>query len=224
MRRITRLPEADRPREKLQNLGPRALSPAELLAILIGSGNEEENAVELMQRLLADCDNKLANLSRLSFEQLRTYKGLGPAKACAILAAVELGLRFSREEPDTKRFNNCDAIRQEYAFLATSPTEECHVLLLNNDFRKLSSKLISKGGLTAALVDVRPILKEAILAQAVYIVLIHNHPSGNPRPSSDDDRITKNLFDAAKMMNIRLIDHIIIAANQFYSYSIEGKL
>lgn len=233
----------DRPRERLMQHGAATLSNAELLAILIGSGTPQETAVDLMQRLLADCDNSLKQLGRMSLEELigevettdavtgkkvceKRYKGLAEAKAVRIMAACELGRRRAAEEE-----RQGDAIRSSediYRYFAPLMQdlshEECYALLLNQAGKVVKKVLVSKGGLTATAVDVRIILREALLQRAPMLVLCHNHPSGNTRPSKEDDRITERLEQAARLMNIRLLDHIVWAAGGFYSYNDEGKL
>ncbi len=235
--------EDDRPREKLMRKGAAALSNAELLAILIGSGNVEESAVELMKRLLADCDNRLKALGRMSLEELtgtvetedgntgkkklaRRYKGLGEAKAVAIMAACELGRRRMEEEAQElpAMRSSVDLYRYFLPLMQDLFHEECHVLLMNQACRVMDRMLVSKGGLTETAVDVRLILREALLRRAPVVALCHNHPSGNLRPSAEDDRLTDRLQRACRLMNIRLLDHIIVADGGFYSYCEEGKL
>ncbi len=220
------LPECDRPREKLTLQGPAALTTAELLAILIGSGNAEETAVALMQRVMADCGGSLNTLGRMSVDALSKYKGMGPAKSVAILAACELGKRRTAETVVQRdRFDSAQNIYEYFrTMLAEKPVEECHILLLNHNLRFISSRPLSQGGLTATVVDIRLALREAILAGATHIALCHNHPSGNTRPSGEDDRLTRKLADAARLMDIRLIDHVIVTDGAYYSYSEAGKL
>ena len=223
---ITDLNEEDRPREKFEAHGASALSKAELLAILIGSGNAEENAVQLMQRLMQDCDNSLAALGRMNVKELCQYKGMGPAKAITILAACELGKRRMNEVPQRKLIFNSPDIIYEYfkSKLRDYTVEECHVLLLNQSLRLLQDKLVSRGGMTGTVVDIRLILKDALLAGATHLVLCHNHPSGNCRPSREDDLLTSRLQKAAETMDIRLIDHLVFTDNGYYSYQNEGKI
>lgn len=223
---ITELNAEDRPREKLEAQGPAALSKAELLAILIGSGNTEENAVQLMQRVMNDCDGSLATLGNRSIRELCQYKGMGPAKAISVLAACELGKRRMAENQEEKPcFTSSDSI---YSYLVSrmkfTPVEESYALLLNQQLRLIACKLISRGGITGTVVDVRLILKEALLCGATNLVLCHNHPSGNKKPSREDDALTLKVKQAAKTMDIRLIDHIIVTDNGYFSYMDEGKL
>lgn len=217
---------ADRPREKLAALGAQALSDAELLAILIGSGSADESAVGLMRRVLADCGNNLNALGKRGIDELCTYKGMGPAKAITILAACELGKR--RQASDLGERPRMDCARSIYDYflprMQDLPVEECHVLLLNPALRVVGSRCVSRGGIAATAVDVRLVLREALLARATAIALCHNHPSGNARPSRQDDMLTERLSKAAAGMDIRLVDHIVLADGGFYSYSEEGKL
>lgn len=223
---ITDLNAEDRPREKFEAHGGDSLSSAELLAILIGSGNAEENAVQLMQRILGDCSNSLTGLGRMSIGELCKYKGMGPAKAISLLAACELGRRRALEDGRNKRqFQSAEDIYSFYlSKLRDTMVEESHVLLLNNNLRLLGSKLISRGGITGTVVDIRLVLKEALLAGATKMALCHNHPSGNPRPSRQDDDLTERLKEAAKQVEIQLIDHVIVTDGCYYSYQTEGRL
>lgn len=233
----------DRPREKLMAKGPSALSNAELLAILIGSGTTDETAVELMQRVLADCGNSLITLGRRSLDELmseidvtddvtgkvkrmKRYKGLGEAKAVTILAACELARRRS-EEPTLVRkeiHSSVDLFNYFLPKMQDLPHEECYVLLMNQACKVLGHLLVSRGGLTETAVDIRMIMREALLKRATVLALCHNHPSGSLRPSADDDRLTDRLSNSCKMMGIRLLDHIIVTDSGFYSYCEEGKL
>lgn len=222
---ITDLSLEDRPREKLEAKGPRALSQAELLAILIGSGTREENAVQLMQRILRDCHDSLRQLGRMSIEELCRYKGVGLAKAVTILAACELNNRIMEEAYAVERVTSSEDIFKYYRpKLGELPHEESHVLLLNQQLKIIGSQLIGRGGITGTVVDIRLILKKALLANATQIALCHNHPSGTLRPSREDDQLTVNLKKAAEVMNIRVIDHVIVTSAGYYSYSDEDRL
>jgi DNA repair protein RadC len=215
----------DRPREKLASKGAGELTPAELLAILIGSGNAREDAVTLMQRVLASCDNSLTVLGRKSIDELCTFPGIGPAKAITILAACELGNRRAFELPDRPLICRARQVYEYYyATMCDMATESGYVMLLNQSSRLIRSVAISRGGLAETLVDVRVVLREALLAQAPCIILCHNHPSGNPRPSRQDDQLTTRLRDAARIMNITLADHVIVSDSGYYSYAEEGKI
>ncbi|MBR1652859.1 MAG: DNA repair protein RadC [Alloprevotella sp.] len=218
--------EADRPREKLTALGAEALSSAELLAILIGSGSTEESAVSLMRHVLADCGGSLRRLGRMTTEELCCYKGIGEAKAVTLLAACELGRRRAKEQGEGRpKLGNAEAIYQLMrSRLEDKPTEEFHVVLLNQNLRFMDSVCISRGGLTSTVADVRLILREALLRKAPNIAVLHNHPSGNPQPSRTDDALTEKLRNAAEIMDIHLVDHIVVGEDTYYSYNETGKL
>lgn len=223
---ITQWAEEDRPREKMMMHGASALSNAELLAILIGSGSAEESAVELTRKILNDYHNNLNELGKASIDELCRYKGIGLAKAISILAASELGKR--RKEESVKEriaiLSSKDVYECFYPMMCDLPTEECWVLLLNQASKIIDKTKISAGGLSATAVDVRCILREALLKRASAIVLCHNHPSGNIRPSKEDDLLTRHVAQASECMDIRLVDHIILTDGAFYSYADEGRI
>lgn len=214
----------DRPREKMMQKGAEALSDAELLAILIGSGNTEESAVALMQRVLATCNNDLSQLGKWEVRDFSRFKGFGPAKSITIMAALELGKRRKlqeRSERTTIR-SSADIYELFHPLLCDLPTEEFWVLLLNQAAKVIDKVRISRGGIDQTTADVRTILREALLQRAVQIVLIHNHPSGNPSPSHADRSLTELVRKAAQTMNIRLTDHIIVTDGKYYSFNDEG--
>ena len=223
---INQWAEEDRPREKMMLHGVSALSNAELLAILIGSGNTEDSAVELMRKVLADYHNNLAELGKASIDELCRFKGIGPAKAITILAASELGKRRKEEGTEERRVvvSSKDVYECFYPLMCDLPTEECWVLLLNQASKVIDRVRISAGGLSATAVDVRCILREALLKRASSMVLCHNHPSGSIRPSKEDDLLTRQLSQAGECMNIRLVDHVILTDGAFYSYADEGRI
>lgn len=223
---INHLSEEDRPREKMMLHGVAALSNAELLAILIGSGSTDESAVELMRKVLNDCHNDLNELGKATVDELCLYKGIGPAKAISILAASELGKRRKEEEVKERKaiLSSCDVYHYFYPLMCDLATEECWVLLLNQASKVIDRVKVSAGGLASTAVDVRCILREALLKRAVAMALCHNHPSGSIRPSAEDDCLTEHLDKAAKVMNIRLIDHVILTDGKFYSYADEGRM
>jgi DNA repair protein RadC len=225
---IKDLPTDERPRERMIEQGAAALSPAELLAILIGSGNTEESAVQLMQRLLTDCGGSLKALGKLSLNDLtKNYKGLGPAKAVTILAACELGRRRMMEVADEKRYikSSVDLYNLMYPRMRDLAHEESYALYLRADNSLEGTPfLVSKGGLTSTSVDVRLVLREALIRQTPTLALAHNHPSGNTRPSRDDDQLTERLQHACQLMNVRLLDHIIVTDGDYYSYREQGKI
>lgn len=216
----------DRPREKLMQKGAEALTNAELLAILIGSGTPKESAVDLMKRILGDCNNNLNTLGKKSIHQLTEYKGVGEAKAITILAACELGKRRQREEAEKRHDIRSSQYIYDYMLplLQDSDVEEAWVLLLNQNMKLIKAERISHGGISETAVDVRIIMREALLNNATVIALCHNHPSGNARPSRDDDRLTETVKKACQTMRLHLIDHVIITDGAYYSYADEGRL
>lgn len=218
--------EADRPREKLAEKGADALSNAELLAILIGSGTQEESAVDLMRRILEGCGNNLNTLGKKGIQELCEYKGIGPAKAITIMAACEFGKRRAAEptEERPKIRSSKDIYEYFLSKMKDLPYEEVHALFLNNQLSIIGSRLIGRGGLTAATADIRIVLREAILAHATHIILSHNHPSGSIRPSREDDRLTDNLKRGAEAIQVKLLDHVIVTDGNYYSYADEGKI
>ena len=223
---INQWAEEDRPREKMMLHGVSALSNAELLAILIGSGNTEDSAVELMRKVLNDYHNNLSELGKASIDELCRFKGIGPAKAITILAASELGKRRKEEGVEERRsiLSSKDVYECLYPLMCDLPTEECWVLILNQASKLIDKVKISAGGLSATAVDVRCILREALLKRASAIALCHNHPSGSIRPSREDDLLTKQVAQASECMNIRFIDHVILTDGAFYSYADEGRI
>lgn len=217
----------DRPREKMMRLGAGALSSAELLAILIGSGSPKETAVDLMKKIMNNCGNSLKTLGRMSIDELKTYNGIGDAKAITILAACELGKRRQQEEVKERLDLGTAQSIYDYMHPLTQDlaTEEAWILLLNHNFKLITDAIrLSQGGLTETAVDVRLIVKHAILNNATVVVLIHNHPSGNTHPSGNDNRITRDVNEALKLMRLHFADHIIITDGNYYSYREEGKL
>ena len=223
---INQWAKEDRPREKMADLGTEALSNAELLAILIGSGSKKESAVELMKRMLADCNNNLNTLGKMTIHELCTYNGIGEAKAISILAACELGKRRQMETPEerpdlgtaTRIYNHMHPIMQDL------DVEEFWVLLLNQNYRLIKKVRISHGGITETAVDIRIVMKEAVLSNCTILAACHNHPSGNLSPSRDDDNLTRNIKRACELMRIHFLDHVIITDGQYYSYHELGKV
>ena len=218
--------EADMPREKFERLGAEALSNSELLAILIGSGNTKESAVDLMKRVMNDCGNNLNTLGKKSIAELCEYEGIGPAKAITILAACELGKRRQLEKAE-ERLDLGPAVaiyEHMHPLMQDLDVEEAWVLLMNRNFKLIKKVRISHGGISETAVDVRVIMKHAIMNNATVIALCHNHPSNNPRPSGDDDRLTKRMKEACQLMRIFFLDHLIITDGRYYSYHEEGKI
>ncbi len=204
--------EEDRPRERLERLGPAALSNAELLAILIGSGTPKMSAVELMKTVMASCNNNLNTLGKMSITDLERFKGIGPAKAITILAACELGKRRAREKAEQRADLGSAMAIYDYMhpLMQDLDVEEFHVLLMNQRFRLIKAIRLSHGGITETAVDVRIIMKEAILNNATVMVACHNHPSGNLQPSKDDDRLTERIRKACEIMRVYFLDHVIV--------------
>jgi len=216
----------DQPREKLRDKGAEALSNAELLAILVGSGTPGVSAVELMQQILSDCNNNLNTLGKKSIRELMTYKGVGEAKAITILAACELGKRrqmeSAEERPElstaTRIYNYMHPVMQDL------DVEEFWVLYLNQAHRLIKKVRIAHGGISEVSVDVRIIIREAVLSNATIVVACHNHPSGSIRPSQQDNALTLQLKEACRLMRLHFMDHVIVADGQYFSYHEEGKL
>lgn len=218
--------EADRPREKLERLGPSALSDAELLAILIGSGSAKESAVDLMRRILKDCNNNLNTLGKMSISELQRYHGMGPAKAITLLAACELGKRRGKTEAEQREDLGSATAIYNYMHLKLQDldVEEFHVLLMNQAFKLIKSICISHGGMTETAVDIRVIMKHALLNNTTVMAVCHNHPSGNTHPSMHDDRLTQQIKKACETMRIYFLDHVILTDGKYYSYHEEGRL
>lgn len=216
----------DRPREKMKRLGAEALSNSELLAILIGSGNTKESAVDLMKRVMDNCNNNLNTLGKKSISELCEYEGIGPAKAITILAACELGKRRQLEKAEQRLdLASAAAIYEHmHPLMQDLDVEEAWVLLMNQNFKLIKKVRISHGGISETAVDVRVIMKHAILNNATVLALCHNHPSNNPRPSGDDDRLTTRMKEACKLMRIFFLDHLIITDGRYFSYHEEGRI
>lgn len=220
----------DRPREKMLSKGIRSLSEAELIAILIGSGSEEESAVELSKRVLASANNNLNELGRKTIEDYQKFKGIGPAKAITISAAMELGRRRKESIPleKTKVVSSADAAAIFKPLLSDLSHEEFWILMLNRNNQFIDTFKVSQGGLSGTVIDVRIILKKA-LQQAIdklacSIILCHNHPSGNLVPSEADKEITRKIKEAGKHMDIPVLDHIIIGNDSYFSFADEGLI
>ena len=224
--RIKELAKEDRPREKMLLNGVSTLSDAELIAILIGSGNQNETAVQLSQKILNSVSNNLNTLGKQSIRQLMVYKGIGEAKAVTITAAMELSRRRSITEPEKRDsiHSSNDAFRLFYPNLCDLPHEELWVAFTNNAGKVIEKVKISQGGVGETAGDLRIILKAAINTTCHGIVLCHNHPSGNLQPSSQDDMLTSRLGKAAQLLEIHLLDHIIISDKYYFSYADEGKI
>lgn len=224
-RAIKDLASDERPREKANIHGFSSLSVAELLAILIGSGTQGESVVDLCQRLLNDNSNKLYNLARMTTAELmRNYRGIGEAKATTILAALELARRYHNEnfEEMPQVLNSTTAFNFIRHKLRDLQHEEFWIITLNRAKRITGSYRISQGGTTATVVDTKIVLKTAIDHLADGIILVHNHPSGNNRPSKQDNDITNKLREGCKLFDIEMVDHIIVAGQSYFSYIDNG--
>jgi DNA repair protein RadC len=218
--------EDDKPREKLINKGKDALSDAELIAILIGSGSRNESAVELSKRILAATGNNLNALGKLSLKQLIEFKGIGEAKAVSILSALELGRRRRSEETiELKKITSSRSIFEiMLPIIGELPHEEFWIIYLNNSNKVITKSQLSKGGITGTMVDVRLVFKTALESGATAIVLSHNHPSGTLLPSESDKHITNKLKNAGQSLDIKVLDHLIVTATSYYSFLDEGIL
>lgn len=216
----------DRPREKMIAKGKTALSNAELIAILIGSGNNELSAVELSRVILDSVDNNLIALSNLTLDDLMQHKGIGEAKAITIMAALELGKRRRGAEANlpTEVKDSKDSFERFLPYIDDMRQEHFLVLYLNQSNHALKVECISNGGTTNVIADPKIIFKNALSLNATCIVLGHNHPSGNPRPSEDDRLLTKKLVAAGKLLDISVIDHIIIGNERYYSFRDHGEM
>ena len=218
--------EEDRPREKLMQQGRRNLGDAELIAILIGSGSRNESAVELSKRILAAHQNDLDQLGKLSVQELSKFKGIGEAKAVSIIAALELGRR--RKEQNTsekpKIGHSRDAFELIQPYFSDLAHEEFWVILLNRANRVLSKHLISKGGQSGTIADPKIIFNIALLNHAAAIMLAHNHPSGQLKPSAADVELTRKLVAGAQLLDLQVLDHLILADRGYFSFADEGIL
>lgn len=218
--------EDDRPREKLLIKGVSTLSDAEILAILIGSGNREESAVELSRRILCDFNGNLNELARLSVSDLCVYKGIGDAKAVTIVAALELGRRrkLSLSLERKKILSSKDVFEIYHPLLADLPHEEFWVLLMNNANRIIGNVKLTQGGSRQTIVDI-PMLLRLVLEKSAYTIAVaHNHPSGQCSPSAEDKLITKKIMLGCKAVGVHFLDHLIVAEDSYYSFADEGEL
>jgi len=218
--------EEDRPREKLSMQGRRALTDAELIAILIGSGSRTETAVELSKRILHHYDNDLNRLAKASIQELSNFRGIGEAKAISIIAALEIGRR--RDDTEVKAVESILSSKDAYNLmrrhLVDLNHEEFWIILLGRASKVLGKELISKGGLSGTVADPKIIFHIALQQQASGIILIHNHPSGNLKPSQLDISLTKKLSEAGRMLDIQILDHLIIGDTGYYSFGDESVL
>ena len=218
--------EDDQPREKLLYKGKAALSDAELVAILIGSGSRNESAVDLCKRILQQNNNQLHQLQKQSIQQLMQFKGIGEAKAITIVAALELAKRLQLSETKelTKIGSSTDVCKLMQPLIGDLPHEEFWCLLLNNSNKVIYKFQLSKGGLTQTVVDIRMLFKNVLEHLATAIILVHNHPSGQLNPSMADKDITQKIKQAGTTLDIKLLDHLIITATNYLSFADEGIL
>lgn len=216
----------DRPRDKLLLKGKFSLSDAELLAILIGSGNREESAVGLAKRILLSTENNLNKLSKLSIEELMKFKGIGEAKAISIITALELGKRRQSEMgmSNTKISCSKDAYLIMQSLIGDLSHEEFWVLFLNNANEVIGKLQLSKGGFTGTVVDLRILFKRAIELKTLAIIVCHNHPSGKLHPSTADIKLTQKIKKGGETLDIKLLDHLIITEKAYFSFVDEGVL
>ena len=218
--------EEDRPREKLLEKGRHVLTEAELIAILLRAGSRNESAVELSRRILASVGNNLNDLGKLGVKELVKFKGMGEAKAISVMAALELGRR--RKETEAVKKEKIGTSQDVYTIMKRImidlPHEEFWILILNRANFVIKKEMISRGGVAGTVVDTKIIFKAAIENYASSIIICHNHPSGNLKPSEADVKITKTIRDAGKIMDIPLLDHVIITDEAFYSFADEGGL
>ncbi|WP_428223361.1 RadC family protein [Flavobacterium sp.] len=223
---INQWAEDDRPREKFLLKGKVALSDAELLAILIGSGSRNESAVQLCQRILGSVHNNLNQLGKLSVQQLTQFKGVGTAKALTIASALELGRRRREEaqEEQPKITTSAEVFHLMHPLMGELPHEEFWVILLNNSNKVIYKSQVSKGGITGTIVDTRLVFKLAFEHFATGIILLHNHPSGKLQPSDADVQLTKKFVEAGKHLDILILDHLILTEKTYFSFADENLL
>lgn len=218
--------EDDRPREKMLLKGRLALSDAELIAIIIGSGSRNESAVALSMRILSSAGNNLNSLGRMGIPDLMQFKGIGEAKAITIVAAMELGRRRRVEDSlELKKITSSNSVFEVMQpLIGELPHEEFWILYLNNSNKILKSHQLSKGGITGTVVDVRLVFKEALQVGAVAVILAHNHPSGTLKPSQADIQLTKKLKSAGENLDIKVLDHLIVTEKAYFSFADENLL
>ena len=216
----------DRPREKMLEKGREALSDAELIAILIGSGNSNETAVDLSRRILKGANNNLINLSQMSINELTSFNGIGEAKAVSIVAALELGRRrrFAEAAQQPIIHNSKEAFEHFYIRMSDIEHEQFWIMLLNPANKVIKVTRISVGGVNGILADPKRIFKIAIDNQATAIMLCHNHPSGSIKPSDSDKALTRNIVNAGKLLEIKILDHIIVGINNYFSFADSGMI
>lgn len=220
------LAEDDRPREKFLMKGKNALSDAELLAIIMGSGNRQESAVDLARRILNTVESNWHQLSKLSVKDLMKFNGVGEAKAISIASALEIGRRRAAQEVPERKKMTCSKDVFEFLkpYLGDLQTEEFWAVLVNQNNRILHFSQLTTGGISSSIVDVRILFKTALEHFATAVFVAHNHPSGNLKPSQEDIRITKQIAEGGNFLNIKLLDHLILNQTSYYSFADEGLL
>ncbi len=223
---IKSLAEDDRPREKFLLKGKSAVSDSELLAIIMGSGNREESAVELARRILSSVENNWHRLSQLSIKDLTKFKGIGEAKAISIATALEIGNRKSQQEVLERQqiSSSKDAFDILQSHLSDLPTEEFWVIFLNHQNKILYKTCLFRGGIAGSVADLRVIFKTALEHFSTQIIVAHNHPAGSLKPSREDIAITQKIKEAGKLLDIDLLDHLILTQNNYYSFKEKGIL
>lgn len=216
--------EKDQPREKLINKGRSSLSDAELIAILIGSGSRKESAIQLSQRILSAVGNNLNELAKLDLSELKRFNGIGDAKALSIITALELGRRRQGADIHHRSViqSSDDVYNYVYPILNDAPEEQFLVLYMNNANKVLSHRLISTGGMTSTLVDVRVLFRYAMEQRATGLILCHNHPSGKLKPSKADINLTKKVKNGGEVLDIQVLDHVIVGEKGYFSFADEG--
>lgn len=225
--RIADLSNDDKPREKALRNGIGSLSNAELLAIIFGGGLPGMSVVQMSQNILSSVDNKLSTLARLTIGQMtRRYKGIGPAKAISLLAAFELGARCRDEQPVQQPQVTDSRVAFSYirGYIERLDYEEFWVMTLSRANRIIAATCVSQGGAAMTVVDIKKIMRTAIDGMASGIIVAHNHPSGNLSPSGQDDALTRKIKDAAELLDVKLLDHLIVAVGNYYSYADKGRL
>ncbi len=223
---IKSLAEDDRPREKFLLKGKSAVSDSELLAIIMGSGNRDESAVELARRILNSVENNWHRLSHLSIKDLTKFKGVGEAKAISIATALEIGNRKSQQEVLERQqiSSSKDAFEILQPHLSDLQTEEFWAIFLNHQNKILYKTCLFRGGIASSVADVRVIFKTALEHFSTQIIVAHNHPAGSLKPSKEDISITQKIKEAGKLLDIELLDHLILTQNNFFSFKDEGLL
>jgi DNA repair protein RadC len=223
---VSILPDVDRPRERLWSLGPTALTTAELLAIVLGTGGGGQDVLELAARLIEVCEGSLRRLAQRPSAELLRSRGIGPTKAARLIAAFELGARIAREErPPVSRIRDPEDVMRLFSTrLRDLQVEEFHLLALDSQSQVLREVLITRGLLNSSLVHPREVFRCAIAEAAAGIIVVHNHPSGDPTPSAEDRAATKQLVSAGRLLDLPVYDHVIIAGDRYVSFATAGLL